>query len=113
MGLLTSRTSGSLALMPAHDSCSCWVVVTTLICKFLLQLIILYFVMFGCYLLEACSFLIKEDRKWNRSGKELEGGLERVEEKATIRIYCIKNRFSILKNSYSPFCCFLPLFFMF
>lgn len=47
--------------------------------RFLFYLNIYYCVMFGCYLLEACSFLFRDrnrvDRDESRGGEDL-GGLE-------------------------------------
>lgn len=50
-------TNGSLSLVPSHGT-------LVLLLGFLVQLQCdgFYFVMFGCYLSEACSFLIR-DRK--------------------------------------------------
>ena len=50
-----------------------------------------YFDMFGCYLLEACSFLMIDrkgvDPEKRRGGEEL-GGVQGRE--SIIRVYCIK-----------------------
>jgi hypothetical protein len=57
----------------------------------LLYSILFYFVMFCCYLLEACSFL-RRDRKEvdldGRRGREELGGIEGRE--AVIRKYCMR-----------------------
>ena len=64
MGFLTVRITGSLTLMPEIRVLGTLfspvgLSYTTLIWQFLFHLTISYFVMLGCYLLEACSFLFK------------------------------------------------------
>ena len=84
-------TSESLTLVSGLGTLfllGCYVQLSIL--KFLLHLIF-YFVIFGCYLLEACSFLMRD-----RKGVDLEGrrggeDLGRVEgEETIIRIYYMR-----------------------
>lgn len=57
----------------------------------LFYLIIFYFVMFGCFLLEACYFLMRNKKGVDlerRGGGEELGGVETVE--TILRIYCVR-----------------------
>lgn len=71
--------------------CSCWVALSNFDMIVLLHLIIFYFVVVGCHLLEACSFLIK-DLNWiyleGMGGVEELIGVEKG--KIAIRIYYMK-----------------------
>lgn len=61
MELLGMRRTRSLSLVPSPGLFSlCWLVLSNFDVMPLFYLIILYFVMFGCYSLEARSFLTRE-----------------------------------------------------
>lgn len=92
MGLLSVRTSGSLIIVPFLGGSFLFAGApsSTSVC-FLFYFIIFYFVRFCCYLLDACSFLIKDINGVDpdgRGGREEVGGVE--EGKTVIRIYYMR-----------------------
>lgn len=85
------RTSETLILcLPFEPFSACWVALSKLDMILLLYLIIFDFDIFGYYLLEACSFLIRDirrvDMKGMGDGEELGGG-ERSE--TLMRMHCM------------------------
>jgi hypothetical protein len=64
------RTSGPLMFMPAHGIFfSCWVAISNFDMMVLLHLIIFYFVMFGCGLLQACFLLVRDRNDIDPAGR--------------------------------------------
>ena len=55
--------------------------------------------MFGCYLLEACCFLMRHRKGMDPEGKGGEEEVEGVEgEETVIRIYCMREEFVFNKK---------------
>lgn len=92
MGLLSVRMSGSLILVPLSGFLPSFGLSCTILIIFLKYHYILLFLLF-CYLVEACPFLMKGERKWIWL-EELGGveGRETVQSKYSI---WKKNKFSV------------------
>jgi hypothetical protein len=65
------KTSGHLTLVPALETLSsCWITISNFKMIVFLYLFVFYIVMFGCYLLEACSFLMRDRNGVNSYERE-------------------------------------------
>lgn len=57
------------------------------------------FIISGCYLLEVCSFLMRDKKRADPEGRESGGHLGRVERgEIVIRIYCMKKKLFSVKE---------------
>lgn len=81
--------SGSLILCLLLELLSCcWVSLSSFD---VMVFVLFYFVMFGSYILEACSFLMKGRKGVNLEGRGVWEGLDRIEGGETIiKIYYMR-----------------------
>lgn len=78
---------------------SCWVAMFKVVILVLVYLIIFYFILPGCYLLETCSFLMREREGVDPEGRESVEELREEEGGATVlRVYCIKKESTFNKR---------------